>query len=80
GHDDDGVAAFRSMTRPELIANQPAPSFDFYLVEALISRGELVDECRRYLDLVAQRAATEGDEETARHANGLVARLDAATH
>jgi len=80
GRDDDAIAAFKSMTRPKLITNQPAPSFDFYLVEALVYRGELVDECRSYLDLVAQRAATEGDEETARRANGLIARLDAASH
>lgn len=79
GRDEDAFAAFRSMTRPELIANQPTFSFDFYLVEALVARRELVDECRGYLDLVAQRASTEGDEETASRSRALLAQLNAAT-
>jgi tetratricopeptide (TPR) repeat protein len=78
GRDDDAIAAFRSMTRPELLTNRQAVSLDFYLVEALIVRRAQLDECRRYLDVAAHRAAQDDDAETAQRVQELLAELDAA--
>jgi tetratricopeptide (TPR) repeat protein len=76
---DDAVAEFRTMSQTKSIDGLTVAGLDLNLVEALIGRNEVLDECRRYLGVVEQRAEDEHDSAMAERARRLLA-IANATH
>jgi predicted Zn-dependent protease len=71
----EAVVAFRRMTAPEVLKNQPAVSCDFWLVTELIERRLVPLECRAYLQEIVRKADSDGDKRSRGHAEKLLSKI-----
>lgn len=76
GRIEDARNCFREMLQPQILTKMSSNSYDFYLVEALVARGEMPEECRSYLDLVGEKAARCEDEMTRKRVQALLRKLE----
>jgi tetratricopeptide (TPR) repeat protein len=71
GRVQEAEDSFREMLQPSLWRMNPA-AFDLQLVEALVSRGLMKDECEYYLGIVRKRAQEMSDESVIERADYLL--------
>lgn len=75
GRTEEGRDCFRKMLQQNDLNRMDLATFDFVLVEALISQGELAEECRQYLEIVLARALSEEHHVTANRVRKLLQKL-----
>lgn len=71
GRVQEAKDSFREMLQPSLWRMDPA-AFDFQLVEALISKGLMKEECEHYLKIARQRAHESNDEAVMKRSEQLL--------
>jgi tetratricopeptide (TPR) repeat protein len=71
GNMEEAKRCFRLLRERDL-SKMDASSIDFLLVEALVARGEMKEQCREYLSVVLEHAQKSGDDGVAYRASSLL--------